>query len=532
MQPEILLNKIHKAIKEKNYLVAKKLLEKALETNKKSYELFYNLGMVYKNLNNYEEAIINFNKSIELNPNFSAPFTTLGIIYSELSNQKLALEHYMLALKIDPKNFIANYNLGNFYLKIGDLDNAEKYFNFSININPNNINPYNNLFQLYDRSNNIKKLEIILKKTKNIFGSNTWTNFFEGMVQYRKKNYQVSINLFEKLEIEKNDISKNVLKANILAKNYDHIGSYEKAYKYYTISNNILEQAYLKSTNKEIYKSLIKKRLDFFSNNNLIISNEIINKTKKKQPVFLVGFPRSGTTLLDTILRTHKSIKVLEEKPLVDKIINVINKYTNNDLSSLQNLNNDKISEIQKLYFQERDKYIKVTDHEIFIDKLPLNIIYVGEILKIFPDAKFIFALRHPYDAVLSCFMQPFLPNDAMSNFLNLKDTALFYDLTMQLWITYLKNFNLNFHLIKYENIVNKFDQSLKDLLIFLNLDWSNNLKRFYINAENKRFINTPSYNQVNRPIYRDSINRWKNYEKKFKEVKPFLSKWLDEFNY
>ena len=88
--------------------------------------------------------------------------------------------------------------------------------------------------------------------------------------------------------------------------------------------------------------------------------------------------------MLDTILRTHKSIKVLEEKPLVDKIIFEMEKSLNGNFSNLEKLNSKKIIELQKIYFEEREKFIRVKKNEIFIDKLPLNIIYIAEILKIF----------------------------------------------------------------------------------------------------------------------------------------------------
>ena len=236
--------------------------------------------------------------------------------------------------------------------------------------------------------------------------------------------------------------------------------------------------------------------------------------------------------MLDTILRSHKSIKVLEEKPLIDKVILELDKSLKEDLSNLEKLDKNKITEIQKIYFDERDKFIKLDKDEIFIDKLPLNIIFVAEIIKIFPSAKFILALRNPYDAVLSCFMQPFIPNDAMSNFLNLQDSVIFYDTVMKLWSSYQEKMNLNVHTIKYEDVVNNFDKSLKNLLNFLNLQWSEDLRKFYMKADKERLINTPSYNQVNQPIYQDSINRWKNYEDKFSDLKGILDRWVKYFKY
>ena len=128
--------------------------------------------------------------------------------------------------------------------------------------------------------------------------------------------------------------------------------------------------------------------------------------------------------------------------------------------------------------------------------------------------------------------MQPFLPNDAMSNFYNLEDSSKFYDLVMQLWDEYEKKLNLNLHIIKYEDIVNEFDISIKKLLKFLNINWSDDLKNFHLTAKKRGIINTPSFNQVNMPIYTQSISRWKNYGYKFSELNFKLNKWINKFNY
>ncbi len=530
MNYEKLLYSVNKEIKNNNFQKAKQLLIEAIKINHNSFELIYNLGLVNKYLGKTKEAINCFDKSIKINPNFSQSYSTLGSIYTELGKSDLAKKNYFKAIDVDPKSFTAHYNLGNFYLQSGDINKAEEYFNLSIDINKNNINPYNNLFQIYDRSNNLEKLEEILNNIKKVFGSNTFTKFLEGIYHYRKKNYKISTEILENLELDQNDIPRNVLRANILAKNYDYLKIYEKAFNFYQKSNFILEKTYLQKVNKNRYINLVEERLNFFSQKSLKISQN--NNNSNKDLVFLIGFPRSGTTLLDTILRTHKSIKVLEEKPLVDKIIFEMEKSLNGNFSNLEKLNSKKIIKLQKIYFEEREKFIRVKKNEIFIDKLPLNIIYIAEILKIFPSAKFIFALRNPFDAVLSCFMQPFIPNDAMSNFLNLKDTVHFYDLVMKLWCIYQKKLKLNIHVIKYENVVNNFDATVKNLLNFLQLQWSEDLRNFYLTVDKGRFINTPSYNQVNRPIYKESINRWKNYEDKFSGLENILNRWVQYFEY
>ena len=118
---------------------------------------------------------------------------------------------------------------------------------------------------------------------------------------------------------------------NILAKCYDYVGSYSEAYKYYSLSNKIIENTFKKKFNKNAFNDRVSKRLSSIIDveTELFIGNEIYDN--RSDPVFLIGFPRSGTTLLDTILRTHKSIEVIEEKLLVENLI-IINNYINNNL--------------------------------------------------------------------------------------------------------------------------------------------------------------------------------------------------------
>ena len=298
------------------------------------------------------------------------------------------------------------------------------------------------------------------------------------------------------------------------------------------MSNKIIENVFKNKFDKNEFNDRVFKRLSSFVNieKKLFIDNETYDK--RSDPVFLIGFPRSGTTLLDTILRTHNSIEVIEEKLLVDNLIDQLKDYIDNNLLNLNSIEKNTIQKLRDLYFKKREALVVSKNNSIVVDKLPLNIIYIAELKKIFPKAKFIFALRHPSDVVLSCFMQPFLPNEAMSNFYNLKDTSDFYDLVMNLWDKYEKNLNIDLHIIKYEDVVDNFDVSIKKLLRFLNLDWTDELKNFYLTASKRGMINTPSYNQVNTPLYKKSVLRWKNYSDKFDDINLKLEKWIKKFEY
>jgi hypothetical protein len=222
----------------------------------------------------------------------------------------------------------------------------------------------------------------------------------------------------------------------------------------------------------------------------------------------------------------------MEEKPFVEELVNDLNKHIDQDLKNLSKLKKNSIIELRKIYFKKLNDLVNLDNKFVIIDKLPLNIIYVAELNKIFPKAKFILCLRNPYDVVLSCFMQSFVPNDAMSNFYNLKDASELYDSVMKLWTNYENILTLNKHVVKYEDVVNNFDVTIKSLLNFLNLEWSDELREFYITAEKRGIINTPSYNQINMPLYNKSISRWKNYSDKFSDVSFILDKWIKIFQY
>ena len=529
---EQLLNSFDIAIKNKELKNAKIYFEKIVKINQSIAGVYYNLGKLELILENYNDSIELFQKTLKINPNLPTAEVNLGLAYSKSGNEKLAIKHYKHAISLDPKSYIAHFNLGSLYKKRGDLENSEKYLNNSIQINPKIIPAYNNLFELYDKSNQLEKLDLLIKRLQINFGGSPIIDFYSGILEYKKKNYFDVISTFEKIKLDHRDLKRLTVKNEILAKSYDYIGDYKKAFIFFEYANDSISKIYNNKFDKKIYLNFIKKRSVYFSNKNFNKWSPINFKSKINDPIFLIGFPRSGTTLLDTILRSHPSIEVLEEEPIIDEMINSLEKIINNDFSKLENLDENLFNQIRTIYFEKRNQYINHDKNKIFIDKLPLNIVNVGEIVRFFPNAKFILALRNPYDSVLSCFMQTFSLNHAMSNFLNIDDAAELYDSVMNLWSSYSENLSIKSHTVKYENIVKNFDKTITDLINFLELEWSDNVKNFNETAKKRGIINTPSFDQVNIPLYSRSIDRWKNYEYNFINVKHILNKWVKKFNY
>ena len=519
------------ALRKNKFIEGKKILEQIQSINSNILEVNYNLAILNLQLGNLDEAITFFTKAKKINPKSTEIYLNLGIAYDRKKEKRLAIQNFKKVIELEPNNAMAYCNLGTVYKDILNTSRAEENLKKSLNLNPNLILAFNNLFDLYDKSNQSEKFSDLLSKAKKDLDDKELVSFFSGVNQYKKKNYQETIDILESSNLE-NYVTHNINKASMLAKSYDQVEKFDQALKYFKKNNELVNINYGKNIDENFYTKYVDIRINFFENFELHDWQQYSVNDESDDPIFLIGFPRSGTTLLDSIFRTHENVEVIEEKPIVKNFLIQLEKKTKNKLNNMKNLSNDEIKEMRNFYFNERDQYIKNKNAKIIIDKLPLNVVHVGEILRFFPNSKFVFALRHPYDSVLSCFMQQFELNPAMKNFLSIKRSAYLYDLVMKLWKTYLKIFPINFHYIKYEDVVTDFEKTTKKIFKFLNLDWSNKAKDFYKTAKDRIDISTPSYNQVTSPLYLKSVNRWKNYEENFKDVKNNLQKWIHEFEY
>ena len=190
------------------------------------------------------------------------------------------------------------------------------------------------------------------------------------------------------------------------------------------------------------------------------------------------------------------------------------------------------ITDAQNNYIDARKQFISQENFDFIIDRHPMNILRVPFIHRIFPEAKFILALRHPLDCILSCWMQNFAPNPGMANMTDLKRIAELYDLSMKILDVSCQRYNLNIHHIKYENIVDNFEYEISKLLQYFNLEWENNLSNFHKTAIKSGRIKTKSYSQVSQKLYKTSVYRWQNYESKLVKEYSIVETWMTRFDY
>ncbi|HVA54974.1 MAG TPA: sulfotransferase [Gammaproteobacteria bacterium] len=253
---------------------------------------------------------------------------------------------------------------------------------------------------------------------------------------------------------------------------------------------------------------------------------------KSEDLAFIIGFPRSGTTLLDTMLGAHPEFRVLEEQATVQAVLERLAMYAGGYPAGLATLTPEQQLALRAAYFQALAAYPDASRRQRLLDKSPFNTVHAGLIHRIFPEAKLIFVARHPCDVCLSCFMNNFEMNSGTQHFTRLDTTVNLYCQVMALWMTYVKILPLCYQVVRYEDLVEQPEKELRRLLDGIGVPWSENVVRHTSYAMERGHIPTPSYAQVNRPIYIDACDRWRRYAD---YMQPFLKKlqpYIETFGY
>ena len=253
---------------------------------------------------------------------------------------------------------------------------------------------------------------------------------------------------------------------------------------------------------------------------------------RAESPAFVVGFPRSGTTLSDQILDSHPAARTLSEKPVVDRIVQRFADLADGYPAALERISAHRLTGLREEYRALAQTFVEVRPGELLVDRYPLNLVRLPAIWRLFPRAPVVLALRHPCDVVLSCWMQHFSINDAMASFLDLDAAARLYDAVMGLWRTCTEHLDLDVHVLRYESLVENFEPEVRALLAFLDLPWDERVLGFAEHARARADINTPSYHQVTRGIYTDARERWRRYAEPMASVLPVLAPWAEYFGY
>ena len=243
------------------------------------------------------------------------------------------------------------------------------------------------------------------------------------------------------------------------------------------------------------------------------------------QPVFLVGFPRSGTTLLDTLLSCYDQLHVFEEQPMLAQVMA--------EFPSVAEAHDpDLLAAARTRYLDLAEAIGGPISGRQIIDKHPLHMAQMQFIHRLFPLASIVLVERHPYDAVLSSFMANFVLNPAMRSFADLEEAARTYDAVFTNWERARELLPLHLHTVRYERLVANLEGELRPLIAFLGLPWREEVLDNKTSAARRGHVRTASYAQVGQALYSHAVGRWKSYRAHLVPVLPILRPWAERMDY
>ena len=434
----------------------------------------------------FEIALDSSEKLISLDPNIPESYMVRASVEGEAGMQHEAIESYKKALSISPEKPGALCSMAHHLKTIGKQDEAISVYRQAIKIQPDHTESYWSMANLKTFSfedSEIKDME----------------------------------NLLSNKDLP--DIGRIHLH-NALGLEYESRGHYDKAFE--NLSNcNILRRK-SESYDPVEYETMIDKIIEILSEKKL---KRKPVKESKVTPIFIVGLPRSGSTLIEQILASHSCIEGTHELHEMSMSMRHVREASNANQRFPEALENFRPNEWKMLgeeYLKTTEKYR--TDKLFFIDKNPNNFTFVGAIKLAIPNAKIINAKRHPLDSCFGSFKQLFASGQPFSyDLTELGEYYMEYLRIMQHWHKVCPKFVLD---VNYESVVSDLDSEVKRILEFCDLPFEENCLRFY---ETERAVKTASSEQVRKPIYSSSVNLWRNYEHKLSDLIEILEPVLRE---
>tara|TARA_B100000965_G_scaffold381602_1_gene379216 strand:+ start:3100 stop:4731 length:1632 start_codon:yes stop_codon:yes gene_type:complete len=505
-QPDIVKIIIFSDLNTKNFIKAEQLIKKAIIQNNTS-EFNYILGNILKIQDKNHEAIIAYKKSILLNKDFSEAYNNLANVQKKIEYFDDALLNYKNAIRTNENNLEAYYNLANLFKSLKNYEDANKNYKKVIQLNPNFSDAYNNIGTIYSilgKFNDAKEFYIKSIKINKYFAEP-----YKNYVQLCKINEQDEVFKDLKEIVKKKDLNEEQKEVFFysISKAYLDVGNNDLAFKYLNSANKlkIIKLNYsLNGEKKEFNK--IKK---FFSNKELLIQRNF--KENQITPIFILGMPRSGTSLIEQIISNHSQVHGAGELDLLPISVKNSNWDNSND--------NEKI--LQKIRNEYLEKISLISKKKYITDKLPGNFKRIGFILSALPNSKIIHLQRNPMAVCWSNYKSNF-NSIGMGFTLDQKYTAeyyLLYEDIMKFWNELYSEKIIN---VNYENLVENFEEEVKKLFDKLKLKWEKQLYDFH---KNERPVETASLMQVRSKIYKKSSEQWKNYKKYLTSMTDILSK-------
>ena len=514
---KILVGNIQKLFLLRKYNLVISESQKAVKQHP-NYSIFYNMeGLALTQVGKFDEAKIILEKGYKIDPNDLAIINNLANVEKNIFNYGQAEKLYKLSISKKKDYFNSYINYGNLKRDLNKFEDAIELYKKALEYKQNIPEIYYSLAMAFQSLGNFLEAENYANRTIKINKKMTKAD----LLISRSKKYTLKDEHF-------NTMSKKLDNTNLsdvqridlyfaLAKAYEDMGDMNKNFEYLEKGNKLKRSSIKFDLNFEEKKFQSIER-NFLKIDRKKIKNENSNT---KKIIFIVGMPRSGTTLIEQIVSAHSNVYGSGELPYLSKIIN--NEFTDNNILSESKIK--KCFDDLNLFSQIAEKYYSYLESyeipsEFITDKAPLNFMWIGFIKILFPNSRIIHCKRDPEDNCVSLYKNVF---DGNLNFCySQKELANYYNLYSKLMKFWKNNFADTFLDIEYEKLITDTKNETKKILDYCNLAWEDNCLDF---SNNKTPIKTASVGQARSKIYSTSIKSSSKYKMYLKDTFNLLQK-------
>lgn len=499
-------------------------LRRAVAINPQGAPQRYNLAAALASAGNFADAEVEFKASSDLLREDPRALKDLHALLRLQGREQEALKAIEAAVVRSPTDSELLLGLASQRLLLLDNDGAEAAYRQVISQDPSNALANLGLAVVFELANRVSDLEALVAEAAARKAGSEVVEFIRAFALRRSKRFEEGLAALANVPLE----LEPARRAQLLGQLSDGAGKYDDAWRAFERMNE-LQRADSSEPERRAdpVRALLRYRIESLTPEWAATWKEFRSQDGRPSPAFLVGFPRSGTTLLDTMLMGHPEVEVLEEEPTIAAANAIFP-----DFQELAEASGEKIQAARDSYFEAVAARTATAPGKLIVDKNPLLMNALPLIRRMFPDARIILAVRHPCDVVLSCFATNFKLNDGTANFLRLESTAEMYDLSFRFLEQSLKLLPLAVHRLRYEDLVADREEELRSLFEFLELSWAEEALDHQATASRRGRIKTASYAQVSEPIYSRSAGRWQHYRQHLQQVIPTLEPWALKLGY
>jgi tetratricopeptide (TPR) repeat protein len=528
----LILSRIRR--QQNNALAAETLLRRYVRLYPNDVGPTCDLALLLMQKGNLAEAEVHARNAVRIAPTGPVPHNLMGMILTEANRARIGEFHYKRVLELtggrDP---ILLANLAWNLKSQGRITEARALYEESVAAAPNVVQTLLGWARMEEADRNFARAAELLDKAETVAPNHPGVQLSRGVLYGRTQEYDKAIKTLDGMTGPNGGLGPNELleKGRLL----DKIGRYDEAFAAYAEGKRTAREATGNAYLDEVADNLIQRLKGFFQAPRLAFTPRAGVRTDVPQPIFILGFPRSGTTLTEQILTAHPNICAGDELPFINEITQIMPRMLNSPLAYPEALAElwmgDQHEGLDNLrdYYLQRVRQLGILEEGAvwFTDKMPLNETHLGLIALLFPEAPLIHVLRHPLDIVLSVFSNH-LTHGFFCGF-ELETAARHYARVMDLVESYRAEMTLHYLPIRYEDIVTEQESSVRRILSFVGADFDPRCLAF---TENKRYARTASYAQVTEKLYDDSRYRYRKYRKHLEPVIPILEPVIKRLGY